>query len=81
MNSMFNRYAEFPAHQVTLTPADGSDLTREMIIYCGTAGTIKVEDKFGVAVTYTVTAGEILPLLVQRVWSTGTTVTQVIGLY
>ena len=81
MNSMFNRFAEFPQTHVTITPSDANDLNRAMIIYCGSAGDIAVHDKNGTAVTYTVAQGDILPLLVLRVLSTGTTVTQVIGIY
>lgn len=79
MNAMFNRFAEFPKHQVTITPAD-VDLSREMIIYCGAAGTVVATDTFGTTVTYTVVAGDILPVLVSRV-AAASTCTQVIGLY
>lgn len=79
MNHLFNRFAEFPQRHVTITPAD-ADLPRPMIIYCGSAGTIVARDRSGAVVTYTVTAGEIIPVLVTRV-AAASTVTQVIGLY
>lgn len=81
MSNMFNRFAEFPQTHFTITPSDGTDLSRPMIIYCGSAGNIVVHDSNGTAVTYTVLAGDILPVLVKRVLSTNTTVTQVVGLY
>lgn len=81
MSSMFNRFAEFPRTHITLTPHNSNDLIREMLIFCGTDGTIAVHDQNGTAVTYTVVAGDILPIIAKRVLSTGTTVTQVIGLY
>jgi hypothetical protein len=79
MANLFNRFQEFPQHHVTITPAD-SDLPRPMIIYCGSSGTIVARDENNVVVTYTVTAGEIIPVLVKRV-AAASTVTQVIGLY
>ena len=81
-NTMFNRFAEFPRHHVSITPSDANNLSREMLIFCGTTGTIAVHDVNGVAVTYTIdTAGSILPIIAKRVLSTGTNVTQIIGLY
>lgn len=81
--SAFNRFAEFPTNQVTITPSDANDLTRAggMIIECGSDGDIVVQDMHGNQITRTVTAGTILPVLVSRVLSTGTTVDPVIGLY
>jgi hypothetical protein len=83
MSSFWNRFAQFPRKHRTITPDNSVDLLAKdgMIIYCGTAGTIAVHDQDGVSVTYTVLAGDILPLVVRRVLATGTTVTQVIGLY
>ena len=78
---MFNRYSEFPKHQYTITPHDTTALPRLSIIYCGSDGDIIVEDEDGEEVTYTVTAGDILPVLVNKVLNTNTTVSQVIGLY
>jgi hypothetical protein len=78
---MFNRYAEFPQTHFTITPSNDNDLKFPMIIYCGSSGTIAIHDKNGTAVTYTVIAGDILPVLAARVLSTGTNVSQVIGLF
>lgn len=52
-----------------------------MIVMAGTDGTIAIQDSASTAITYTVTAGSILPVLAKRVLVTGTTVTQIIGLY
>lgn len=76
----YNRGDNFPSRHVTITPSDAADLVEPMLIYCGSDGNIAVEDKYGTAVTYAVTAGTVLPVLVAKVLSTGTTVTQVIGL-
>ena len=79
---MFNRFLEFPTHQVAITPSDSDSLGNQgMIVRCGTAGNISVEDNFGTAIVYTVSAGEILPVLVNKVLSTGTTVTGIVGVY
>lgn len=80
---MFNRYEEFPSHHATITPSDTAKLpnAKGMIIYCGTAGTIAVEDEAGTIVIYTVDANTILPVLAHKVRSTSTTVSQIIGLY
>lgn len=79
-NTMFNRFAEFPRHHVSITPNDSADLSREMLIYAATAGAIAVHDMDGTAITYTVQIGDILPIIAKRVLSTGTTAT-VVGLY
>ena len=83
MSAFWNRFAHFPRKHRTITPSDSTDLLAKdgMVIYCGSAGTIAVHDQDGVSITYTVVAGDILPLVVRRVLSTGTTVTPVIGLY
>lgn len=84
MSGNFYRFANFPKRQkdVSALVSDTVDLPIEgMIIYCGTSGTIKVSDCDGTAVTYTVAAGEVLIPLVHRVYTTGTTVTQIIGYY
>lgn len=86
MNSMFNRHAEYPHTHVDITPSDANDLSRLMIIYVegNTAAplTIAVHDQNGTALTYTVTEPNyILPVLVRRVLSTGTTATVIYGLY
>jgi len=79
--NMFQPRNSFASNHVTITPDDDHDLDTGMVIYCGSDGDIAVEDKDGVAVIYTVTAGDILPVVVHRVLEAGTTVTQIIGLY
>ena len=79
---MFNRFERAAAKHYNITPNDaaGQLPTKALRIYCGSAGNIKVDDLYGNAVTYAVTAGTILPVLVNRVYSTGTTVTGIVGL-
>lgn len=81
MEQNFNAYKEFPRNHFLITPSDATPIpSGECTIYCGTAGDIRVADDNGVAITYTVTAGTVLPVIVSQVLATGTTVTQVIGL-
>lgn len=77
---MFNRYEEFPQQHRTITPSDAANLARPMVIYCGSDGAISITDAAGVTVVYTLTAGQIAPVLAVKVNATGTTSTQVIGL-
>ncbi len=64
-----------------ITPAD-SDLDNQMrSLYIGGSGNLKVTTVNGHAVTFVgLVAGTILPVSVKRVWSTGTTATNIIGL-
>lgn len=65
-----------------ITPADGADLTYQArSLYVGGAGNVKVTTVGGDTVTFVgVAAGTVLPVLVKRVFSTGTTATSIVGL-
>jgi len=67
-----------------VTPSDSADLPRlARALYVGSNGAISVicEDG-GAAVTFSnLTAGQILPLRIKRVRSTGTTATNIVALY
>ena len=69
-----------------LTPDDGSDLSHiTRGIYIGTSGDVTVtlaKDPDGQFVTLrNLAAGGIHGLRVKRVWATGTTATDIVGLY
>lgn len=81
MSNLYNRFEEFPRNHMTITPSDANDLVREMLIYAGGPGTLAAHDQNGTAITYTLVAGDILPIVAKRVLATGTTVATVIGLY
>mgnify|MGYP006921287234 FL=1 len=83
MLSNFNRFANFPRNQedIYAQRSDSADLRREYIVQVQSAGTIKYEALNGVAYTRTVVDGEVLICLVKKIWSTGTTVTAIIGYY
>ena len=66
-----------------VTPSDSADLSAPCnYIFCGGAGTLKVTTVGGQSVTVTgVVAGQILPIRAARVWSTGTTDTNIAALW
>jgi len=66
---------------IAITPAD-TDLTAPVrAIYIGGSGNLKISDTGGGAVTFSnVPAGVILPVMARRIWSTGTTCSNIIGL-
>jgi hypothetical protein len=74
----------FPAkHAFAVAPADGADLavvTRGL--YVGTAGDVKVTTNGGDTVTFkNLAAGLIHPIRASRVFATGTTATDIVGVY
>ncbi|ADE84839.1 spike base protein, RCAP_Rcc01079 family [Rhodobacter capsulatus] len=61
-----------------ITPSDSTDLARRpRALRVQTGGTLVLRDETGITVTYTVFAGEILPVRPVRVLATGTTATAV----
>lgn len=66
-----------------VTPADGSDLAHAArALFVGGAGDIKVDTLGGDTVTFTgVVAGSILPVRILKVYSTGTTATNIVAVY
>jgi len=80
--STFRSGLESPAeHAVDITPSDSSDLTNFIrAIYVGTEGTLKVDTLSGDTVTFNGISG-ILPVRIKKVYATGTTATNLVGLY
>lgn len=66
-----------------VTPNDSADLAyAARSLFVGGAGNIAVDTTGGDTVTFTgVVAGTILPVSVARVYATGTTATNIVGLY
>ena len=66
-----------------VTPDDNTDLTTHArALWIGVAGNVKVTTSGGNAVTFTgAQAGSILPVRVARVWSTGTTATNITAIW
>ena len=70
----------YDARAVTLSDSTILEPTRALFI--GAGGNLKVTMAYGTEVTFANTvAGSILPIQVTKVWSTGTTATNVIALY
>ena len=69
----------FPSAAAVVTPNDGTDLSTAGIIYVGGYGDVKVDTIAGNTVTfYGVPAGSYIPVRVKRVYSTGTTATNML---
>jgi hypothetical protein len=65
-----------------VTPNDGADLaTPAAIIGCLVSGDIQVTASGGGTVVLAGVAGQVLPVLVDRVWATNTTATGIVALY
>jgi hypothetical protein len=65
-----------------VTPADGADLAQAVRgLYVGGAGAVTIVTSVGATVTFVgVPAGAIIPIRANRVNSTGTTATGIVGL-
>jgi hypothetical protein len=77
---------ESPAsHVFLITPNDGADLTTNIrAIAFATAGTLKITTLGGETVTIpsgVLAPGIIHPIRVKRVYATGTTVTNIVGVW
>ncbi len=67
---------------VAITPADTDLAAPVRAIYIGGSGNLKINDTGGGSVTFSnVPAGVILPVMASRIWATGTTCSNIIGLF
>jgi len=72
----------FPGGATAVTPNDSTNLANPSVIYVGGAGNVKVTTAQGDAVTFNgLTAGTVIPVQVIRVWSTGTSATNLLAIY
>jgi hypothetical protein len=71
------------AQGAAITPNDSTDLTRFCrAIYVGGSGNLKVTLLRGDVVTFTdLASGIIHPIQAKRIWSTGTTATNILAFY
>jgi len=74
------------SHCYAVVPSDTVDLTTTAkAIYVGTTGDVKVElsaDTVGVATVFkNVPAGAFLSIRARRIWSTGTTASNIVAMY
>ena len=72
----------YPGGASAVTPSDSVNLTYPSVVFVGGAGNVKVTTAQGDQVTFTgAQAGQVLPVQVIRVWSTGTTATSIVAIY
>ena len=72
----------FPSDAAAVVPADGADLPRAGRLFVGGAGAVKVTTIAGTDVIFPgVVAGTVLPVRVKKVFSTGTTATNMVVMY
>ena len=71
-----------PYSAADIVPSDTVDLTHPSVIFCGTAGNLKVTSAMNSGtVTFNMAYSSFLPLVVKRVWSGSTTCTNMIALW
>lgn len=72
----------FPGGAKVVTPNDSTNLTYPSVIYVGGTGNVKVTTAQGDDVTFNgLPAGFVIPVQVIRVWSTGTSATNMVAIY
>lgn len=66
-----------------VTPSDSTNLPNGdcVALYIGTAGTLRVMCVNGRDLTFAATVAGVLPLKVRRVYSTGTSATNIVAMY
>ena len=73
-------HGSVPSGAVTITPSDSVNNLNLLGLYVGTTGSVKVTTANGDTVTFVgVPAGKDILLNVTRVWSTGTTASNILG--
>jgi hypothetical protein len=72
----------FPGGAATFSNSDTVNLPTPSVIYVGTGGDVKVTTAQGDDVTFVgVLSGSVVPVQVIRVWSTGTSATNLLRIY
>jgi hypothetical protein len=75
-------FPQYPAGAFSITASDTTNLQNVAIVFIGGAGNVKVTTANGDVVTFNgLLGGAIIPVQVLRVWSTGTSATNLIGIY
>lgn len=82
-NDMINMRTSYNPFQILrnaedVTPSDSADLANYGILYIETGGNVKVDLAGSGTVTYTIQSGEFLPVLVKKVYATGTDATGIV---
>lgn len=75
-------FPSYPCGAAAVTPSDTALLASPSVLYVGGAGDVKVTTVLGDDTTFVgLSAGQIVPVQVIRVWSTGTTATYIVRVY
>lgn len=77
------RYRLSNDHAFTIVPSDTVDCPQCPVeLYVGVSGDVTILTQYDEVVTFkAVPAGAVLPIIIKRVKSTGTTATNMVGLY
>ena len=71
-----------PKHAVTAVQSDTVDLITPVVVYIGGDGDLKVDTEGGETATFVgLSAGDIVPVSVVRIYSTGTTATNLLMMW
>ena len=72
----------YPGGARVITPSDVENLATPAVVYVGSGGTVKVTTAQGDEVTFVgLIGGSVIPVQVIRVWATGLTAANLIGVY
>ena len=72
----------YPGGATAITPSDTVDLATPSVVYVGASGNVQVTTAQGDQVVFLgLSAGQVIPVQVIRVWSTSTTATSLIRIY
>lgn len=76
-DSLWNRYNKYAKNQKTIVPSDTVNMPTPCILVAQTAGTVSLVSYNDQVVSWTVVAGQTIPVVAKRVNATGTTATLV----
>ena len=72
----------YPGGATSITPSDTVNLTTPSVVYVGGLGNVQVTTAQGDQVVFLgLSAGQVIPVQVIRVWSTLTTATSLLRIY
>jgi len=71
-----------PTHASAAVQSDTADLTYTVLVYIGGDGDLKITTEGGEDIVFVgLSAGDILPVAAVRIWSTGTTTTNMVMMW
>lgn len=72
----------YPGDAATITPSDSVNFATSSVVWVGTVGNVKVTTAQGTDIVFTsVPGGSVIPVQVLRVWSNGTTATNLVRIF